>query len=352
MNKLALSGEGMLPLLFALIREACAAPVLFAFLWLARTQLTVEEGLANEELCATDADGDSPRRRAALRMLAGAFIFVDQFCSLTGVTLADPLSAAAWQPSQVVFTAAICAMVGMERLTAWKTVGMLLTICGALCLVFLDGRTTGDAKAGTNKQLGHLFLFFNCMAGSMEVIIWRKLLKNAESPLEHIRVMAESYLVAACLMAISCVATSCSRTATDFFCPKCNGNAWHVPPKALMGVLYSVLFQTLIGYLAQAWALRYAESTLAALYATAQPIVAAALTCLLLWSGMDTGGVLQWPVSGELLGAILIIAGLVVAERGRSDAAASIAGGRSRATEAGCAQDRGGRVHTLNVEGA
>merc|ERR1712154_481750 len=95
----------------------------------------------------------------------------------------------------------------------------------------------------------------------------------------HIAVMAESYLVAACLMAFACVATSLSSDAVDFFCPECEGVVWQVKSEALWGVGYSVIIQTIVGYVAQAWALRTADASLASLYATAQPVLAAGVVC-------------------------------------------------------------------------
>jgi drug/metabolite transporter (DMT)-like permease len=90
-----------------------------------------------------------------------------------------------------------------------------------------------------------------------------------------------------------------------------HGNAWHLPPEALWAIGYSVIFQTIIGYCAQAWALRYAESSLVALYATMQPVSATAISCMVLSFGWSPPGVLAWP-GREMSGAVLIIIGLMV----------------------------------------
>merc|ERR1711933_591136 len=95
----------------------------------------------------------------------------------------------------------------------------------------------------------------------------------------------------------------------------CEGDPWHVPPSALWSIGYSVVFQTIVAYCAQAWALRFAPASLASFYATVQPIMAAAVTCGLLLVGVNPGGALRYP-SWELFGALLIIAGLLVAEFG------------------------------------
>mmetsp|Transcript_89551 Transcript_89551/g.187086 ORF Transcript_89551/g.187086 Transcript_89551/m.187086 type:complete len:378 (+) Transcript_89551:242-1375(+) len=311
-NKLGLSGAGISPLLFALIRELTATPLLILLLLWGRRQRNRGRRERNE---APKVEQRSCSR-IVLRILPGFFIFVDQLCSLTGVTLADGVTGAAWQPSQVVFTLMISVCLGMEILTPWKVISMLLTVAGALCLVFLGGHE-GGAETGKDYYLvGQLFFCFNCLASSMEVIVWRKLLSTNEGEEgSHFAVMAESYLVAACFMVVANVFLSFSPAAVDFLCPKCNGDPWHVPGRALYAITYSVIFQTIIAYVCQAWALRFAPASLASLYATAQPIMAALVTVLLLIIGFNPSNLLHWP-GLENVGAFFIIAGLLVAEYG------------------------------------
>merc|ERR1712151_601147 len=105
--------------------------------------------------------------------------------------------------------------------------------------------------------------------------------------------MAESYLVAACFMAVACICSSLSPDMVDFLCPTCDGDAWHVPLEALWAIAYSVIFQTIVAYVAQAWALRFAPASLASFYATTQPVMAALITCSLLLLGCNPGGALE-----------------------------------------------------------
>mmetsp|Transcript_11389 Transcript_11389/g.28742 ORF Transcript_11389/g.28742 Transcript_11389/m.28742 type:complete len:382 (-) Transcript_11389:36-1181(-) len=331
-NKLGLTGAGISPLVFALIREACASPILILLLLVARRGKNDGGGkVINEDAEKVDSSSSEevetkhrPCKKTILRILPGIFIFTDQLCSLTGTMLADPVSAAAWQPSQVVFTLMISVCLRMENCSVWKILSMLLTVAGALCLVFLSGHNDSGQSEDehSNHFAGQVFFLLNCLASSLEVIVWRKLLSHASNDMAHFAVMAESYLIAACCMAVACVSVSFSPKLVDFLCPKCNGDPWHVPPSALLSITYSVIFQTIIAYLAQAWALRYAPASLASLYATAQPIMAAAVTILLLVVGLNPGGVLGYP-GFEMVGAFFIITGLIVAEFGSRKAADS-----------------------------
>lgn len=349
-NKLGLSGTGMSPMLFALIREASAAPLLLLLLacirgepcpWfgfaaesaLVDAPATEEEGRRDGGLLRMEAveraahraswseggrSANSPRsrrrarcRKVLWRFLPGVFIFVDQFCSLTGNKLAGPTSAAAWQPSQIVFTICVSVCIGQEALTGRKVCGMVLVFAGAVCLVWLGGRSHGVSGGGSNPRAGQLFFLFNCLASSLEVVVWRSLLRHSRSPTAHLAVMAESYLAAAVLMCTACVIVSSFPAAVNFLCPECDGNPWRLPPDAVWAIVYSVVFQTIVGYCAQAWALRYADSSLVALYSATQPIFATLLSCALLVLGIDPRGSLSWP-GIEMSGSVLIVLGLLV----------------------------------------
>lgn len=325
-------------MLFALIREVSATPILLILLVAGkrrRNRARAESGKIVE------ASSRYAWKRIVLRLLPGLFIFIDQLCSLTGVTLADGATGSAWQPSQVVFTLIISVLLGMESLTRWKVLSMAMTVAGALCLVFLGGSESarGASSVAANATLaqtalvtdaeptkdyyllGNLFFFLNCMASSLEVIVWRKLLSSEGEEGSELAVMAESYLIAAVFMVVANVVVSFFPSVLTVVCPKCHGDPWHVPSSALYAICYSVIFQTVVAYVAQAWALKRAPASLAALYATAQPIMAALVTCLFLLvgfnpKGSDGKGILHYP-GIENLGAVFIIAGLVVAEYGR-----------------------------------
>eukprot|EP00747_Dinoflagellata_sp_TGD_P023249 gnl/TRDRNA2_/TRDRNA2_129672_c1_seq2.p1 gnl/TRDRNA2_/TRDRNA2_129672_c1~~gnl/TRDRNA2_/TRDRNA2_129672_c1_seq2.p1 ORF type:complete len:323 (+),score=46.37 gnl/TRDRNA2_/TRDRNA2_129672_c1_seq2:67-1035(+) len=261
----------------------------------------------------------SPESRSefkALRLLPGLFVFLDQFCSLTGVKLADPGTASAWQPSQAVFTMVICACCGLERMSIRKVMGTLCTVGGALLLVLLSREEDHGSRAALERQqLGQLFFLGNCLASSSGVIVWHQLLEVSSSSLSHLSVTAEGYLVASCLMVTTCLVSSRCPAAVEFFCPECHGNVWHMPEGAVLAVAYSVVFQTITAYALQAWALKYAESSAVSLYASAQPLMGNGLVCLMLVMGLNPGGVFRWP-GLELLGAPLIILGLVLSSPG------------------------------------
>lgn len=323
-NKLGLSGIGVSPLLYAFVREAMATPILCVLLLVGvhreKGQQRLDAAAAqssSEGIEEANNERQMPKwKMLLLRGLPGFFIFVDQLGSLSGNAFAGPLATAAWQPSQVVMTLALCVLMGVEELNVWNSLSMVFTVGGALCLVLLGGRDE-DVKGRDSRKyyIGQAFLFGNCLASSLEVIIWRYLLSDSRSNSAHLRVMAESYLIAAICMSIACSLSSLSPASVDFFCPECGGNAWRLPVRTLWPIAYSVLIQTIAGYLLLAWALKNAQASTAALYSTAQPVMSIVVTCALLWMNINPHHVLEWP-SQEVIGAVLIVAGLLMSEIG------------------------------------
>ena len=145
-NRIGLGGIS--PVLFAFVRELCAGPLL----------LFLAGFFENRSFLPP-----LPSRHDAIPLvLAGFSIFVDQFCSLAGVKLADSSSLSAWQPSQLVFTTGIAICLGWEFLTIGKALGIVLTIVGALMLAVLD--SGGSSEHGNHRPPRR------CMASSAHVV--------------------------------------------------------------------------------------------------------------------------------------------------------------------------------------
>ena len=102
------------PILFALVRECTAGPILWAaaHVW---------------------HRGVRPGRADAGRLLALAFcIASNQLAGIIGIKLSNPIVYSAWQPTQPVFTCLICLMLRTERCSWLKAAGILLSTGGAM----------------------------------------------------------------------------------------------------------------------------------------------------------------------------------------------------------------------------
>ena len=158
-NKIGLGGIS--PVLFAFVREVFAGPIL----------LLLAGCLEGSGRCLPPLPSG---RDAVPLVLAGCAIFTDQFCSLSGVKLADSSSLSAWQPSQLVFTTAMAICLGWEGISIGKAVGITFTIIGALMLSLLD---SGRSKQGGHPQIGQILFLCNCLASSLYVICTKKALR-------------------------------------------------------------------------------------------------------------------------------------------------------------------------------
>lgn len=93
------------PLLFALIREGIAGPLLLAM-------AVCHDG------CLTPAGGDW-----TLIVAMGFCVFANQAFAILGIKLAGPVISSAWQCSQPIFTLTISLLLGWEPPTWRKVIG-------------------------------------------------------------------------------------------------------------------------------------------------------------------------------------------------------------------------------------
>lgn len=300
---LAASTSRLNPLVFGLCREACAAPILLliGILW--------------------RRDHDSlgslwpTRGHFFCGFIPGLFIFLDQMCSLCGLAVADSSSAAAWQPSQVAFTAMMSVALRTERCTYHMLVGVLLTLGGGVILALLDpDGHAGDQFGGSSQsKWGQLFFCGNCLASSCTVVALRWVLTHTNASATI--VTAQCYFAAASCMVVASLVVNSNPQTAKLFCPSCDErHLWHIPLESIYSIAYSVIFQTVLAYNLQSWAARHEVASTVSLYSALQPVVSVILSTGLLLAGINPNHALVWP-GWNLLGAPFILCGLLVATR-------------------------------------
>ena len=257
------------PLLFALIREGCAGPILLCAA-LAWTPTRFVDVLREWREFA----------------FLGLFIFGNQLAFIVGLKLSNPVAGSIWQPSQPIFTAALAIWLGMERPSARRLGGIFLAFAGCALMVWLSAAGVG-ANGVVDEVAGNCFFFVNCLATSLYVIRSKPLLRRFPA----LSVTAYSYMaatrvrrfhsrggarpsssdpgptlrewaglppfsggtcgsrapttqVASGFMLCTALAINSIPPALDFICPDCGGRAWDVPIPALYALAYWILFQS------------------------------------------------------------------------------------------------------------
>jgi drug/metabolite transporter (DMT)-like permease len=82
------------------------------------------------------------------------------------------------------------------------------------------------------------------------------------------------------------------------------GSRWHLSTTGLGALVYLILFGSIVGYTAYAYALRHASATIVGTYAYVNPVVAVLLGWLVLHEAVTLR---TWASMGLILGAVLMI---------------------------------------------
>lgn len=165
--------HGTNPVLFALIREGFAGPLLC----LAALVLSRREALKHRQAQASSREALRPPPPLLPSVsdipkvvLAGSCLFFNQLFFILGLKFMDPIICSVWQLSQPVMTTCIAVMLGFEQPSAQKLLGMFLAIGGAVFMV-LAGAETTISRGISEALLGHALLFSNCLSTSLYVIV-------------------------------------------------------------------------------------------------------------------------------------------------------------------------------------
>jgi len=294
-GKFGISGTN--PVLFALIREGLAGPILcLCAFWMTKTIL--------------------PRKEDLLRLiLCGLCIFINQFGYIVGLKLSDPVSAAAWQPSQPIWTVLIVCLIGMEDWSVRKVLGVVLSVAGAVFMVVY-----GSSAQGNSGWEGHIFFFFNCMGTSLYVILSKPLCRSGTY--KAVSITAWSYIVASLTMLPTVLIFNAIPTLTNFICTDkdpavqqtCVEGKWDVPASMIWPLAYWILFNSILAYFLMTWGNQFAPASAVSGYTVLQPFTSEALCALLIAvAGSSWADKYNLEKPGlQFLGAIAIVLGLAV----------------------------------------
>jgi drug/metabolite transporter (DMT)-like permease len=256
------------PLALAAIRVAVATPVLMALAW-------------RRDRCL-------PARRdlPMLALLGGLGVFANQVLFITGLKFTTATNAGILMTSVPVFAVGAAALMGVEKLTAHRLVGVAFSVAGALVLV-----NPFRFSAGHSGALGNSLILCNGLCYALFLVLQRPILN---------RVPWRTVTAAAFFFGALGVIPLSAPTLLTLDLSKVGTGAW-------LGVAYIIVFPTIFAYAASTWAIRRSSPALVAAYGTLQPLVASSLAVAFLgepfgWEeavGFALIGAGLWQVSGR-----------------------------------------------------
>lgn len=241
-----------------------------SFAWLRVAGATVLLGIV--------ARGESIPREFARRVVLFAVlgVVINQTMFLSGLAFTTVQVAAILITSIPVFAMAAAIAMGRERASASRMGGIALAGAGALLVV------GGEGFHGTSRSLlGAVMILVNCLAYALYLVIS----KPDMAHLSARAVVARMFAIGTVLM-LPIAAVPLWRERWSALSP----NAW-----LALGLV--ILGPTVAAYLLQAWALRYADSSVVASYTYVQPVLATLLGALFL---------------GEHVRPIVVLAGAMI----------------------------------------
>ena len=255
------------PLTFAYLRVLAAAIVLNTVL--------------RERNAAPLEPGDG-RRLFGFAILG---VVINQTLFLAGLALTTAHAAAILITTIPIFALAAAIALGREIPTASKVGGIALSAAGAIVLV------GGEGLSGTWKSLiGDLMIVGNSLSYALYLVFS----KPAMARMSARRVIARMFAIASVVM-LPIAAW-----------PMLHEPWRAIPPAAWYSLAFVIVGPTIAAYLMNAWALKYAESSVVAAYTYLQPVFAVILAAIFLQESIR-------PIA--LLAGAMIVGGVYISGR-------------------------------------
>lgn len=196
-----------------------------------------------------------------LALLGILGVMLNQLLFLVGVSLTSATNAAILVPSIPAFTVLVALVLRVERVSAGRIVGVLVSIAGAVLLLRPHRFSLHDGVAA-----GNLLILINCLSYAGFLVLQRRL----RDRIPWRTIIAWSFVFGgAGIWAV----TLRELVALD---------ARAFTPTVIVALVYIVLFATVFTYAVNTWAVTRSSAVLTAAYATLQPLITSVLAILFL----------------------------------------------------------------------
>lgn len=211
----------------------------------------------------------------------------NQYLFLQGMKLTSPLDAAIIATTGPVLVLTISAILGRDKITPLKMLGIGIGASGALLTIIYGG----FSSMGHGDMVGNLIVFMSAISYACYLIVVKDLMKKY-SPMT---VMAWIFGVSGLVMIPSFtdnLITTTMWSSMDF-------GIW-------AALVFVIVAATWIAYICVAKSLKVIQPTTASMYSYAQPIIAG---CFAVFRGQDTFDVVK------IIAAMLVVLGVFIVTR-------------------------------------
>lgn len=203
----------------------------------------------------------APEDRRPMLLFSLLAVVINQSMFLGGLSLTTVPVAAILITTIPVFALGVAIVLGRERMTAPKAIGIALGCAGALLVVGGE-----SLHASWRSFAGAAMIVVNCLSYATYLVVSKPIM----SRLSARTVVARMFAYGAVLM----LPVSAWSLAHE---------QWsEITPRAWIALGLVIAGPTVAAYLINAWSLRYAESSVVAAYTYLQPVLATALGAIFL----------------------------------------------------------------------
>ena len=247
------------------------SPLTFAYLRVLGAAIVLNATLSDKGAAPLSRDQTT---RLTLYAILG--VVLNQSLFLAGLALTSAHVAAILITSIPIFALAAAMIMGRERGTPAKIGGIALAAAGALLVVGAEG-----FEGAFRSLVGDLLILANSLSFALYLVLSKPMMAHLSAR----RVIGRMFAIAAVVM----IPIAAWPMATE---------RWSaIPERAWIALGLVIIGPTVAAYLLNAWALRYAESSLVAAYSYLQPVITTILAAIFL---------------GEHIRPVAIVAGALI----------------------------------------
>lgn len=289
-GKMGLSGTN--PIVFALVREATAGPLLLLVAYLLERRKSFESISITRDMFPF--------------FISGLCLYGSNLTYILGLKFSNSTTASVWQPAQPLFITCMAIYLKLEKATLLKFMGIAVAAAGCLFVSLWDSES-GDNNA-KNELLGNLLFFLQGLSCAGFWVGQKPLLKRFPA----ITVVGISDIIACGLMSITALLINNVSQLLDFVCEDCtDSTGWVVNQSSWWAIAYWIFAGSILAYLLQSWGNMNIDASVLGIYTVIQPIVSVIASTIII----ALSSVPHWDLKGLSVadvGAVAIIAGLAL----------------------------------------